>query len=139
MEACYELFDHTADMGIRIRAASLPGLLAPAGEGLYAVIGTLVAGGESEPVTFDLTGGEPASLLRDYLGELLILFERDARRVTTLAAPVFDEQHLKVTARTANVDQTRSLLLREVKAITYHMLAIRSISGGYEATVIVDI
>ena len=139
MEARYELFDHTADIGIRVRAASLPGLLAPAGEGLYAVIGDVVAGSEADPVTFDLTGTEPPLLYRDYLAELLILFERNARRVTTLAAPVFDEQHLKVTARTANVDQTRSLLLREVKAITYHMLGIRSIYGGYEATVIVDI
>jgi SHS2 domain-containing protein len=139
MEARYELFDHTADMGIRVRAASLAELLAPAGEALYAVIGEVVAGSDADPVTFDLAGTEPPLLYRDYLAELLVLFERDARRVTTLAASVFEEQHLRVTARTANVDQTRSLLLREVKAITYHMLGLRSIPGGYEATVIVDI
>ena len=126
-------------MGIRVWAATLPELLIPAGEGLYAVIGNLVAGGESEPVTFDLTGGEPALLLRDYLGELLILFERGARRVTALDTTAFHEHRLSVTARTAHVDEKRSLLVREVKAITYHMLGIRSIPGGYEATVIVDI
>ena len=64
MEPSYELFDHTADMGIRVRAATLPELLAPAGEGLYAVIGNLVAGEEAEPAAFDIAGKESAELLR---------------------------------------------------------------------------
>jgi SHS2 domain-containing protein len=42
MEATYELFEHTADLGVRVRAANLPDLLAPATAGLYACIGTLV-------------------------------------------------------------------------------------------------
>lgn len=139
MEPSFELFDHTADIGIRVWAATLPDLLAPAAEGLYAVIGEVMASAEADPVSFDLTGAEPPLLLRDYLGELLLLFERDGRRIILLDEPVFDEQHLKVTARTANVDQHRSTLIREVKAVTYHELDIRSIPGGYEAAIIVDI
>jgi SHS2 domain-containing protein len=139
MEPSFELFDHTADIGIRVRAATLPELLAPAAEGLYAVIGEVMAGAEADPISLDLTGAEPPSLLRDYLGELLVLFDRDDRRVILLDNPTFDKQRLKVTARTANVDQDRSVLIREVKAITYHELDIRSIPGGYEAAIIVDI
>jgi len=139
MEPAFELFDHTADIGIRVRAATFAGLLAPATEGLYAVIGEVMAAEETEPVSFDLTDADPPSLLRDYLGEILVLFERDARRVILLDVPTFNEQRLKVTARTANVDQERSDLLREVKAVTYHELDIRPIPGGYEATIIVDI
>jgi len=139
MEPAFELFDHTADIGIRVRAATLPELLAPATEGLYAVIGEVMAAQEAEPVSFDLTDSDPSLLLRDYLGELLVLFDRDARRVILLDDPTFNEQRLKVTVRTANVDQERSDLLREVKAVTYHELDIRPIPGGYEATIIVDI
>ncbi len=139
MEPSFELFDHTADIGIRVRAATLPELLAPAAEGLYAVIGEVMAGAEADPISLDLTGAEPPSLLRDYLGELLVLFDRDDRRVILLDDPTFDEQRLKVTARTADVDQDRSVLIREVKAVTYHELDIRSIPGGYEAAIIVDI
>ena len=139
MEPSFELFDHTADIGIRAWAPTLPGLLAPAAEGLYAVIGEVLAGPEADPVSFHLTGDEPPLLLRDYLAELLLLFEQNSRRVILLDDPMFDEQRLKVTARTANVDQHRSVLNREVKAVTYHGLDIRSIPGGCEATIIVDI
>ena len=139
MEPSFELFDHTADMGIRVQAATLPELPAPAGEGLYAVIGGLVAGQVAAPVTVDLRGDDPAVLLRDYLNELLILFDRDQRRATSLDVAVFDDRRLAATVRTAHLDRDRSAYTREVKAITYHELDIRSIPGGYEATVIVDI
>jgi SHS2 domain-containing protein len=139
MGPSFELFDHTADMGIRVRAATLPELPVPAGEGLYAVIGDLVAGEASAPITVDLRGDDPAVLLRDYLNELLILFDRDQRRATSLEVRVFDNQRLAATLRTAHLDRDRSTYTREVKAITYHELDIRSIPGGYEATVIVDI
>ncbi len=139
MEPFFELFDHTADMGVRVRAASLAGLLKPAADGLYAAIGTLIPTGEPTRATFDLTGDEPSALLRDYLAELLILFERDARFATAIEAAVFEDTRLTATAVMSPVDRDRSALNREVKAITYHELAVRSIRGGYEATVIVDI
>ncbi len=139
MEPTYEFFDHTADIGFRLRGATLPELLKPARDALYAVIGELVSTNETRTVTFNLAGAEPAMLLRDYLAELLLLFERDARVVTSLEVSVFDEDRLAATAQAALVDRDRSVYHHEVKAITYHELAVRTIPGGYEATVIVDI
>ena len=139
MKPFFELFDHTADMGIRVRAASLPELLAPAGEGLYAVIGDLEPGQTAEPLTVDLTGDDAPVLLRDYLAEILTLFDRDARIVTSIDDAVFTEHRLTATIQTATLDAERSDLHREVKAVTYHGLDVRSIPGGFEATLIVDI
>ncbi len=139
MEPSFELFDHTADIGIRARAATLPELLEAAGNGLYAVIGELVPCGEPQPLSFDLKGADAAVLLRDYLNELLVLFDRDHRRVTTLEVPKFDDGRLVATAETQVVDGHRSSYDHEVKAVTYHELEIRTIPGGYEATIIVDI
>lgn len=139
MQPSYEFFDHTADMGIRVRAATLPGLLMPAAEGLYAAIGELVAHGEESPAQFEFQGDDPSGLLRDFLTELLILFEHDKRRLVALVTAEFTESQLTVTAKTAPVDLERSAFHREVKAITYHELSIREIPGGYEVTFIVDI
>jgi SHS2 domain-containing protein len=139
LEQSYEIFDHTADAGIRARAATLAELLAPAGDGLYEVIGKLVTGGEPTRINFDFTGTSAAILLRDYLNELLILFERDRLCVRSLDVATFDDQRLAVTVEASPVDVDRSEVHREVKAITYHELDIRTIPGGYEATVIVDI
>ena len=139
MEASFEIFDHTADAGIRVFAPTMPGLLAPAGQGLYAVIGELVASGETQPVSFDLQDLDAPVLLHDYLTELLVLFECDRRMVGSVSVSTFTERRLTATAFISLVDRGRSVYHHEVKAITYHELGIRTIPGGYEATVIVDI
>ena len=139
MEPSYEFFDHTADMGIRVRAPTLPGLIVPAGEALYAAIGRLMGGGDAKPISLDLVGEDRACLLRDYLAELLVLFERDARVVIAVDVAAFTDYRLTATAHMQAVDDQRSVLHHEVKAITYHELDIKTIPGGYEATIIVDI
>ena len=139
MEPSYEFFDHTADMGICVRASTLADLLMPAAEALYAAIGELVAVDEASPVRFNLEGDDAAVLLRDFLTELLIVFEREKRRLVTVVESSFTTQRLTVTADIAPVDVGHSVFHREVKAITYHELSIREIPGGYEASFIVDI
>ncbi len=143
MEPSFELFDHTADIGIRARAATLPELAAVMGDGLYAVIGELVpacgSAGEARELKIELHHADTAVLLRDYLDELLVLFDRDHRLVTVANVSTFGEGRLVAILATALVDHERSDYHHEVKAITYHELDIRQIPGGFEGTVIVDI
>jgi len=135
----FELFDHTADLGLRVRAATMPALLAPAADALYAAIGTLVAGDTAATRSIGLSGGEPAELLRDFLTELLVLFEQEGAIATEILSPILNTSRLAATCRIAPIDAARSELAREVKAVTYHELAIREVDGGFEATMIVDI
>ena len=151
MEASFELFDHTADIGIRARAATLPELATVMGDGLYAVIGELVpahgpargtaggSAGEPRELKIELHHADTAVLLRDYLDELLVLFDRDHRIATAANVSAFGEGRLEAMLETVLVDHERSVYQHEVKAITYHELDIRPIPGGFEAAVIVDI
>lgn len=139
MDAGYEIFDHTADAGIRVLAPSREGLLAPAARGLYAVIGDLVATDAAAVTAFDFTGRDAADLFRDFLGELLVVFENDRRLATAIDVEAFDDYKLRASATLADIDMERSVFHREVKAITYHELAVRQVPDGWEAIVIVDI
>ena len=139
MDPAYELFDHTADIGVRVLAPSLAELLEPAARGLYAVIGRLVAAGAPQPRRFELTGEEAAVLLRDWLAELLRLLVLEQRMATGFAPEEFRDGRLAVTAEMCGIDQRRSEFEREAKAVTYHQLEIRPVPGGFEATFIVDI
>lgn len=139
MDGSYELFDHTADMGVRVRAETREDLVVASVDGFYATIGELVAGGEESAFGFQRRGDDDATLLRDFLNELLILFERDKRRTVRIDGVRFSRRELVVAATVAALDPDRSEYHREVKAITYHELAIRTVEGGYEATFIVDI
>ena len=137
--ASYELFDHTADIGIRVWADSPAGLVYPATEGLYAAVGALVPRGPARTVAVDWAGSEQAILLRDYLTEVLAWMESDERMVVAVEVAEFRGQRLAITARTRPIDQARSSLDREVKAITYHGLGIERTGRGWQATIIVDI
>ncbi len=135
----FELFDHTADLGVRAWAPSLPELVPPSTDGLYAAIGEVAVKERAVARQFVVTGSDPALLLRDYLAELLDLFYCARRRVTDVRALEFTDQRLVVAGQARPIDDAASDLVREVKAVTYHALAVRAIPGGYEATFIVDI
>jgi len=139
MTSGFELFDHTADLGVRAHASSLPELVAPCTEGLYAVVGDVVAGDDGSAWSFESAGDDPAVLLRDYLAEVLLLFEQEHQRLTGVHVLEFGDSRLHVVASACPVDTERSAYHREVKAVTYHELAVRQAGEGYEATYIVDI
>ena len=139
MQPRYELFDHTADIGVRVWAPTMPELLRPATDGLYAVIGELHADTDPRVEQYDLAGLDAALLLRDYLAESLVLFERGRRLITALEVHEFSDHRLRATARSCALNEAQSEFSREVKAVTYHELAIRAVPDGYEATYIVDI
>jgi len=139
MNAGFQLFDHTADLGLRIFAPTMDGLIRPATDAVYAVIGELAACGPPETLKLDFTEEDAPLLFRAYLAELLRLFETCKWMVAQPAVSEFTANHLRVTAQALRVDPDASIYYREVKAITYHELTIREVTGGYEATVIVDI
>src|SRR5438270_13609910 len=72
----YEPFEHTADLGLRVRAADLDSLFADAGRGLFSLmVANLDAVGLVEEVSLGVVGDELDYLLFDWLNELLFIFE----------------------------------------------------------------
>jgi SHS2 domain-containing protein len=135
----YELFDHTADIGIRVFAPTMDGLIAPAALGLYAVIGELATNPTGRRVSLHYEGNDEAALLRDFLADLLLRFETNHQIVSEPRVQRFDAKRLELDAALADMDNDECQFDREVKAVTYHELAIRRTPTGFEATLIVDI
>lgn len=135
----HETFDHTADVGLRIRAASLDQLFAEAGEALFAVIvedPTTIE--PREPLQISIAGEERDYLLFDWLRRLLFAFEGDGylyRSFTVSVGPT----GLVAVAHGEPLDRTRHELAHEVKAITYHGLRVEPEGDGWIAEVIIDI
>lgn len=141
VQARFELFDHTADMGVRVWAASMKDLVPPAVAGFYSTVGELVAAGDPTAWSLHRELPEPAPelLLRDFLTELLVLLEREHLILTRIDAVEFTPKKLGVEGGVATIDAERSVMYREVKAVTYHELYIRPVPDGFEAAFIVDI
>jgi SHS2 domain-containing protein len=135
----YEIFEHTADLGIRVRAASFDALLADAGRGLSAVIagdlGQIRAAIEER---FAVAGTDPTWLLFDWVSELHAAFELRRMLFAEFTVAV-DDHGLVAIARGERYDPSRHVLAHEVKAITQHGLDVRRTASGWEATFIVDV
>jgi SHS2 domain-containing protein len=135
----YETFDHTADLGLRIRAPDLDGLFAEAGQALFSVIvEDLTSVEPKQRFEFSLEENEREFLLFDWLKELLYRFDSEHWLGSRFEVHV-SQNGLGASAWGEPLDPARHRLLHEVKAITYHRLKVEQTKDGWLAEVIVDI
>jgi SHS2 domain-containing protein len=135
----YELFEHTADLGLRVRAADLDTLFAEAAACLFsAVVEELSSVRPETAVTVEIAGEDREYLLFDWLKDLLYRFDAEHMLFGRFEVKVRDDG-LTGTARGEALDPARHVLAHEVKAITYHELKVEKTDDGWLAEVIVDI
>ena len=135
----HELFEHTADLGLRAEATTLDELFA---EAAACLLSALVDDPSSvKPATeasIDIAGTDREYLLFDWLKELLTRFDSDRMLYSQFDVKVRDVG-LTATVRGEAIDPERHALSHEVKAITYHELKVVPAGAGWLAEAIVDI
>jgi SHS2 domain-containing protein len=135
----HETFDHTADLGLRIRTSDLDSLFAEAAEALFEVLVDDLT--SVHPVTrheFRLQADDLRFLLFDWLSELLYRFDGEHWLFRQFAVQV-NGPCLVGEARGERLDRDRHVLGHEVKAITYHGLVVEREANGWLAEVVIDI
>lgn len=135
----YEIFEHTADLGLRVSANSLDELFRDAASGLFAmVVDNLDEVNPLQAVQFQIDGVERDYLLFDWLNELLYRFDTEHVLFSQFDVAV-SATGVTATARGEPLDPGRHRLSHEVKAITYHHLKVEQTPRGWQAELIVDI
>ena len=136
-----EVFEHTADIGIRITAATLERLFAEAGRALMSLI---IENSEAielrQAVTIELEAENMEGLFVDWLRELIYRFEAGHLLLREFSIELSDgHRRLCAECRGEPADWTRHQPGHEVKAVTYHQLRVAQTAAGWEAGVILDI
>ncbi len=136
-----ETFDHTADLGLRVRGSDLNDLFRTAAAGLFQVIVANSAEvSPSETLHVALAAETVEELLVNWLNELIYQAETGHR--------FFSRFEVRVTASPARlaaevggepVDPDRHVLDHEVKAATHHGVRLEQVDDGWVAEVILDI
>ncbi len=135
----FETFEHTADLGLRIRAADLDTLFAEAAQVLFSVlVEDLATVRPAQAVAVRIDGDERDLLLFDWLKELLYRFDAEHLLFCRFEVKV-EGNTLQGRAWGEPLDRDRHELAHEVKAITYHRLRIEQTGTEWLAEVIVDI
>lgn len=132
----FEELDHTADVAIRAYGRTPSELFANAAAGMFSLIvspGTVRPRGEAR---VDVTGEDVPNALFRFLSELLFLHETQ-RVVFSEFEVSLEGLRVAATARGEAIDRARHELLLNVKAVTYHGMAVDLERG--EATVTFDI
>lgn len=135
----FETFEHTADLGLRIRAATLDDLFAEAGQALFStIVEDLAAVQPRQREQIAIAGTDSEYLLFDWLKELLYRFDAEHTLFCRFRATI-GGSGLEAEVWGEPLDLERHVLNHEVKAITYHGLKVEQTSDGWLAEIIVDI
>ncbi|MGQ9631716.1 MAG: archease [bacterium] len=145
----FELFDHTADIGLRAFGSDMRELFANAAYGMFSILADLQSVEAKVTHMFDVRASDVKELLVAWLNELLYTYE-----VRELIFKEFEILRLSNTNLVANalgepIDITRHIIKAEIKTATYHKVTIGKVpvlSGGdraagdrYVAEVILDV
>ncbi|PSM46084.1 protein archease [Chroococcidiopsis sp. CCALA 051] len=131
----FEEVEHTADRTYRIWGQSLAELFVQAAKRLYYLVGMQLAAAPQVIREISLQGVDNESLLVAWLNELLYLHESENLGYEQIKILQLDGKtlHAKVTGSHARQ------WLKDLKAATYHNLAIHSTETGFEATLVLDV
>jgi SHS2 domain-containing protein len=134
--------EHTADLGVEVRAATLDGIFADAAAGLCDAITDRASVEPRRERTFALRAEALDLLLVGWLEELLYHFDTSGELYAGGEAAV--EEHaggwsLHARMRGETFDADRHPLKVQVKAITYHGLEVARDGEGWRARVLFDI
>jgi len=135
----YEVFDHTADIGLRVQAEDRPSLFVEAARALFSLLVLNPRDVRAvEQRSYEIAGEQDDYLLFDWLSELLYTFETEHLLLSQFQVEL-SGTGLQATCRGEPLDRTRHQLDHEVKAITYHGLKVEPSGSGWMAEIIVDI
>ena len=123
----YELLEHTADVGILARGATLEEAFEQATLGLAEVQGAL-APGPGEPVAVEVSAADPGGLLVDWLNEVLWLAETRQAALAGVRVERVGNGTVRGSVRLASGGPAPDGTF--VKAVTYHRLRVEPDPGG---------
>jgi SHS2 domain-containing protein len=135
----YEIIDHTADLGIIVKAPDVEGLFSNAA---MAMTELMVKGDLGKKKTLretSLHAQDYPDLMVRWLGEVLYLFDGEGLIVDRIEFKALSATRLEARLSMADFSPQRHRILREIKAVTYHGISVEIKDDLWEARVIFDI
>ncbi len=132
----WEEVDHTADWALRVRGDDLRALFEHAARGMMSLLGDSAPTQVTLRETIRVQAPDAEALLVKWLTELLYRVEEQGI--------VFSEirvQYVDGTALEAEISggPPQEALRKHIKAVTYHLLAIRPADAGLETVIVFDV
>ncbi len=135
----YQIFPHTADLGVLIYGSSISELFSQAAFAVYDLMTELRLVTAQREMTIQAEGSCREDLLVNYLREVLYLYQGAGFLICDFSQVTMEETRVVAKFPGEFFDPRRHRMIREIKAVTYHQLAVRFTSAGWEARVVFDV
>ena len=133
----FEILDHTADVGLLARAATVIGVFETATRGLADLAG-IWRGGAGEEIIIEVEARDHEGLLVDWLSEVLYLHDARNLALTSVVIDDLSSTHIRGRVGTRSLTESDETGI-SIKAVTYHQLSVHETSEGWRATIFFDI
>ena len=135
----YEVFEHTADIGLHAYGSTLPELFIHAAKGMESLMVAPEQVQAQVSRAIEVDGHDNISLLIAWLNELIFLFDTEYLLFRQFQIDAFAETRLKARAFGEPYDAQRHDLSSAIKAVTWHEANVEKTEAGYKARIIFDI
>ena len=126
--------EHTADWELEVWGPDIAALLDEAARAMYRLMGLELDDGPRQRRRLELEADDREQLLVEFLVELLYLAESERL--------AFDRLDLEVAEGRLRADLEGARVraqAKEIKAVTYHRLAVRDTERGLETRIVFDV
>jgi len=135
----YEIIEHTADIGIRVKGKTLKELFINAGLSLFEVSSRkqFTKDKKHTDITIKQKASSIEELFVNWLNELISLSSARGLIFHNIKIYKVDKNILEATCTGSDIENYKVNI--EIKAATYHQLSIKENESGWQAEVILDV
>ncbi|MBP7089147.1 MAG: archease [Candidatus Omnitrophica bacterium] len=137
--AHYEVFEHTADLGVRIKGKDLESLFKNSGLALFQISSRkqFTKDKTHTDISIRLSADNLEGLFVDWLNELLSLSAAKGLVFHNIKVSRLEDNSIEAIAVGSSINNYK--INTEIKAATYHQLKVAQKASGWEAEVILDV
>ncbi len=135
----YEPLSHTGDLGMVAYGQDLPELFAHAAWAMFDLMSDATTIRPQQTVTLSVSATDVEDLLVRWLSELLYLYDTQRLLCCCFTFATLEPTHLTATVAGEPLDPERHPIDTEIKAVTYHQIAVEQVAGHWQACVIFDL
>jgi len=126
---------HTADWELEVWAPDLPTLFEQAARGMYTLSGMRLLAVSPQKRSIALHAEDAEGLLVRFLTELLWIEQHEKLGFNDFRISIEDQTNLRAELRGSTI----ASMDKEIKAVTYHNLAVETTSQGLRVNIVFDV
>jgi len=139
MEQRYRQLDHTADVAFEIKGNTLKDLFENAAYALYDFMFSKEKVFPEIAMDVEITGIDTEDLLIRWLNELIFISEMDEMVFSEFHIEQLRDNHIAANVSGERYKPDKHGGCNQVKAATYHNIAIQKDGDGFKTTIVLDV